>query len=525
MKTLVSAAEASRLDAEVAASCRLPPLILMENAAVRLWAAVEHVLPGPAAEDGAAPGAARSACLIAALAGPGNNGGDALAVLRQARFAGWSRLAAILLADRQGELAEIQRASLEAMGVELVYWRENPGRAKTLLAESSLVVDGVTGTGLKGVLRGPAAELVQAANDSGRPLFAIDLPSGLGDGYEAGGLVVAARWTASIEPRKACLYFPAARRAVGEILAIEGVFPLDALPASRVLLLEEGDLPALCPRPPADAHKGSRGRLAVLAGSPGMMGAAGLAVAAATAASAGLITLHADDEVYPALAAGKLPETLAAAIIKRLPAGAEDLAELRADAILVGPGWGRSPVKARLLEAVLESGVPAVLDADALRLVAPILSSGLRPRASLVLTPHPGEFEALSGLPADAILANPAAQLSRLAAEWRAVIVLKSHVTWIAAPDGRLAVWDGLEPSLATAGSGDVLAGLAAGFLAGLVDSGRAETGQVGTEAAWRAAQAAVIAHGMAGRRARASRGWYAAGALVEEAARLILPP
>jgi NAD(P)H-hydrate epimerase len=135
-----------------------------------------------------------------------------------------------------------------------------------------------------------------------------------------------------------------------------------------------------------------------------------------------------------------------------------------------------------------------------------------------ILCPHPGEFEALSGIPPSRSLANPAAILSGYASSVGSVVILKSHVTWIASPDGRIAVWEGLEAGLGTAGSGDVLAGLAGGFLAALSAPAPEEGGP---DLAFRAACAAVIVHGLAGRAARARRGWFTAADLAEEAALL----
>jgi len=183
-------------------------------------------------------------------------------------------------------------------------------------------------------------------------------------------------------------------------------------------------------------------------------------------------------------------------------------------AILVGPGWSRGESRLKLLAALLGSGLPMVLDADAILLYRELVDSGFSASAPIILTPHPGEFAALTGIGPGRSLSNPAAVLPEAAKAMRAVIVLKSQATWIASPSGELAVWDGMESGLGTAGSGDVLAGLATGLLA------RSAAGK-GADA-FSAARAAVIAHGLAGRAARSERGWFEAGALVEEAARVL---
>jgi NAD(P)H-hydrate repair Nnr-like enzyme with NAD(P)H-hydrate dehydratase domain len=136
----------------------------------------------------------------------------------------------------------------------------------------------------------------------------------------------------------------------------------------------------------------------------------------------------------------------------------------RSDAILVGPGWGQAAGREALLERVLEAasrGVPALLDADALT-----LARSRRFKGPVLITPHPGELEIFSGIPREESLARPDELLPALSRDIGAVIIYKSHVMWIAAPDGRLAVVDGMVPVLAAGGSGDLLAGLAAGFAA-----------------------------------------------------------
>ncbi|HOX48242.1 MAG TPA: NAD(P)H-hydrate dehydratase [Spirochaetales bacterium] len=527
MRPLVASAEALRLDAAVQEAWALQPLVLMENAAARLWLALEPRL-----------GEAGRASPLVALAGGGNNGGDALALLRQARFAGRTDLAAIVAAERMGELAALQRRSLEAAGIAVLSWTEEGDRARGLVGRAGLLLDGLCGAGLKGGLRGPAAGLAAFAAASGRPVAAIDLPSGLSDSMEPDFPVLRSAFCLSIEPRKASLYYPGFREAAGEIVAVEGVFPRDADLEPSAFLLEEGDLAALAPRPDPAAHKGLRGRLAVFAGSPGASGAAIFASKAAQAASAGLVCLYAPSALYGPLSSDA--SALGGALVREeeaafgLPGSVGEDGAF--DAVLAGPGWGfRSSAseeeakrsdseRARLLERLLASGLPAVLDAGALRLLPLVAPGGWKPHHALILTPHPGEFAALSGIPAREVLASPEAPLLEAARRYGAVVVLKAAVTWIAAPDGRLAVYDGREPSLACAGSGDVLAGAAAGLLAS-----RAAAAPVGLAAsaspvdlAFDAARGAVLAHGLAGRRARARLGWYEAGALPGELARLL---
>ena len=509
MIALVGTGEAARLDSATARDAALSPLLLMEGASLRIWTRLEALLR----EDGRLAGRKGP---IVALAGGGNNGGDALAVLRHARFAGFRDLGAILLAEKGGELYETQLASLRALDIPLVPWHGQGEKARALLKSALVLIDGIAGTGLGGPLRPEAANLVREIQPGTVPILALDLPSGLGDAYVPENPVLSATWTASIEPRKACLYFPSARELAGSILPIRGVFPVDAVLDPQAQLLEEADLPGLLPRFPASAHKGRRGRLGLLAGAPGMVGAAAYAASGAAAAGAGLVTLFADSGIYPGLAGASPVGGLSPTVVRPLPGSALGLDGQ--DALVVGPGWGQSPEKARILAEILNSALPVVLDADALRLL-PRAGDGTKPGPGpRILCPHPGEFEALSGVSPSRALANPLSCLPEVAAAWGGIVILKSHVTWIASPDGRIAIWEGLEPGLGTAGSGDVLAGLAGGFLAALCAG---LSGPGGLAEAFQAACAAAVVHGLSGRAARLKRGWFTASDLAQEASLL----
>ncbi len=519
MRALATAAEASALDVRIQSEWHLPSILLMEGAAVRMWQSLSTL----AQEDGVLQGKndEGDSSLIIALAGPGNNGGDALALLRQARFSGRQGLAAILVTRKLGEATRLQYDALVAMGIPVLVFDEDEAGSRALLARAALIVDGIAGTGLREPLRPASSALVLAASAAKAAVAAIDLPSGLRDGFSPADAVLKATWTLSIEPRKLSLYYPAARTLAGRVVAIDGVFPPSSFSGLAARLLEAEDLSSLLPSLSLDAHKGRRGKVGVLAGSRGMVGAASLAIHGAFAGGAGHVWLYADKDLYPVFSAVASPEAFASAIIKPLP-DRGDISCLGGDALVIGPGWGQEDAKASLIPAILERAIPAVVDADGLRLAAPLFSKGFHAQAPLVLTPHPGEFEALSGISPKDSLANPLSCLGAFAASSGAVIVLKSHVTWIASPDGRISVWDGREPSLAVAGSGDVLAGLAGAFLAGRL-AAHLEGSPV--DHAFAAAQAAVIAHGMAGRRARRKLGWFEAKSIAEEAARCLDPP
>jgi NAD(P)H-hydrate epimerase len=511
---MLSCLESSELDRSTIARASIPALLLMEDAAIGLWKALEPI----ARRRGAG-----SEGLLLAVCGPGNNGGDGLALLRQARFAGLENLCAIVSRPGLSEESASFALSLRSLGVPILAWNDEREKCERTIARAALIVDGLAGTGLKGPLRGEPLALSEAAMSSKVPIASIDLPSGLSDRWESGFPLVQAAWTLAIEPRKACLYYPAARQACGEILGIGGVFPADeeeSRPAGTSLL-EKDDLRVLAPLPPDSAYKGDRGRVAVFAGSLGTSGAAVLASRACLGAGAGLAALYASRDILPLVA-----PMLDAVMVKPEPAPG-DFAADRWDCLLIGPGWGKSPERRELLEGLLRTGLPAVLDADAIALYRDLAASGFVPSAPVLLTPHPGEFAALTGRRADEVLADPPSLLRAAAETFRAVIALKSQVTWIVSPEGGAAVWDGRECGLGTAGSGDVLAGLAAGLLArASARRDRAvpprERAGASLADAFDAAQAAVLAHGLAGREARLELGWFEASALPRAAARIL---
>ncbi|MCE1195322.1 hypothetical protein LWX53_02345, partial [bacterium] len=201
------------------------------------------------------------------------------------------------------------------------------------------------------------------------------------------------------------------------------------------------------------------------------------------------------------------------------------------DAILVGPGWGQGAEREELLAAILASGTPTILDADALRLLAGRPGLAAAAGAPCALTPHPGEFAALERAFRGGRAGGPfLGALGEVSLASGMLSVYKSHLTWIAAPDGSLAVWEGMTPELGTAGSGDVLAGLFAGLSAVALAS-ISRTGQKAprmperreaADALRGAALCAVAAHGLAGQRLARAKGWFGAADLAEECARLL---
>ena len=490
---LVDSGAMAAIDRAACERFGIPSPILMENAGIKALRAMQQEIwqrPVPAEP-------------LTILAGRGNNGGDALVIARQLHAAGARELTVLLSHGEPaaGSQCAAHLAICRALGITVL----SDPTADT--AERGWVIDGMTGTGLRGPLRGPAAALAERINGGAARVIALDAPSGIGDRFAAGMPALRAAWTLALELPKRALYLPAARPACGSIIVVPIGFPpaLTGTAGADARLLGPAALPWLLPAVRPDAHKGVRGHVAVLAGSAGTAGAARLAATSAARSRAGLVTLHADLDTYPIQAAALTSVMVAPWSEASDPAA---LAE-RFDSLVVGPGWGTGPARSAWLERLLDLPACGVLDADAITLLG---AAGDRSRPCAgrwVLTPHPGELGRLLATSAAEVLADPAGAATEVAGRLGAVVVLKGHVTYIVAPEGAAAsgdppaplqsVVDGMQPWLATGGSGDVLAGVIGGLLAG------------GELDPYQAACAGVLIHAAAARHCYRERGWFLA--------------
>ena len=407
------------------------------------------------------------------LCGPGNNGGDGWVIARLLQEAGWPVRVALL-----GDRARLHGDAAWAAGT----WTGAVQAARAdVLKGSELVVDALLGAGLSRTVSGPMAELVAAINRSTLPVCSVDVPSGLdGATGQALGMAVQADLTVTFFRRKPGHLLLPGRQLCGEVqCAAIGMAAAVLEAAAPTAWVNHPDLwRADFPWSGAITHKYRRGHALVVGGGQ-MLGASRLACLAAARIGAGLVTLAVPQEAW-AIQVGALTSVM----VEALPAGGDasaPLADARRNALLIGPGLGRSAAARTQVLALLRTGRPCVLDADALTAFADdpgVLLQALHPLC--VLTPHEGEFARLFRTEGDKLRrAGEAARVSD------AVIVLKGADTVIAAPDGRRVINDNAPPCLATAGAGDVLAGMILGLLA---------AGMPGFEAAC----AAVWLHGLA---------------------------
>lgn len=461
------AADMRAIDERVAGEYGLPALALMENAGRRT-----------AEETATLVGGARGKA-ICVFAGGGNNGGDAFAAARHLMNMG-ARVKLFFTgrAEHLGDAARAMHEAVRAMGVEVRPLESDRDwdRLRVSLRFADGVVDGILGTGVQGELRKPVLRLIEEINTAGKPTFSIDMPSGVeADTGRVASLAVQANRTLALGLAKVGHFLGQGANYTGELLVDDIGIPhaLLAGNALRQSLITASAAAKLLPARRRDVHKGDCGRILVVAGSVGMTGAAALASEAALRVGAGLVTLAVPERVYEVLAA-KMQEVMVVPIPdegKGCFGGMDGLQKTlsraaEADAVLIGPGIGRAPETAefvRLLAADVKA--PLVMDADAIWAFAG-QTGALRELPQVpILTPHIGEFAHLLGKPADEVRGNLLQTARDAARECQAVFVVKSECTIVVYPDGDAFFTSCGNAGMATAGSGDVLAGTIAGLM------------------------------------------------------------
>jgi NAD(P)H-hydrate epimerase len=465
----VVTAEQMRDLERAAANAGISEARLQARAAQEIAAVVDDLL-GTAAE--------RS---LVALVGPGNNGRDAM--LAAGALARQGRRVALYLGPRHA-VSEEELQQLVAIGVRLrAYATEQLTLLQEWLDTADVVLDGLLGIGVQGAMRSPLAEIAHALNaaraaGNGRlRVISVDLPSGLdSDTGSAPGAVVQADITVALGAVKAGTLRQPGAHLAGRIEPRPIGLPEGAGEDLPVRVLNWDVARALLPPRPLDAHKGSFGTLGIIGGSRHYVGAPILAALAAARCGLGVAALAVPDRVQLA-AASRLPEATYAV----LPGdGAESHPDdsirvlgdawTRFDAAVLGPGIGRSQGAEALVRSVIGAPwverTPIVVDADALTLLSRWPEWWQHARAALVLTPHAGEMARLTGRSVAEVLHANWDLAREASARWKQVVVLKGAFTAVAQADGRAWVSPWPNPALATAGSGDVLAGLIGGFIA-----------------------------------------------------------
>lgn len=446
------------------------PALLMENAS---RAALLALCDALSIDAGSLTGKR-----VLLLAGPGNNGGDAIALARHLHDAG----AEVLLLHTK---SRVEYKGEAAYHFDLALRDGVPARLASEvdirdLRAFDIVVDGLLGTGLSGELRPDMLTLVRMVNELGQRTFvlALDIPSGL-SGLTGRPLPesVRADCTVTFEAAKIGLMQPEAAPFVGRLDARRIGIPRavrETHPTEHVLMT--AGLAALMKEPGAGMHKGSSGHVLIIGGSSGLAGAPMLAALAAMRAGAGLATIACPAGIAPEAKASR-PEIM----LLPLGAGAQWTADLmddltpalaRFDAVVVGPGLGRDMGAADFLRAYLDaSKLPTVFDADALNHLASKKDLLKKIKESAIVTPHPGEMARLLDISIAEVQADRSGCCRLLAEKCGAACVLKGAASLVARKGRPLAVSPYCEPNLAVAGSGDVLSGVAGRLLAGGLDA------------------------------------------------------
>ena len=529
---LVTAQEMGAMDQKASKEYGIPGVVLMENAGLQVADLVTTLLNG---------NLTRSTIVI--ITGKGNNGGDGLVVARHLlnRGAGVQ----VFLA------AEPEKIKGDAL-INLNIWRKMGQKVLPLmksndinllrfsLMKADLIVDALYGTGFTGTLQEQMVSVVEAINSCDKPIVAIDIPSGLeANTGVANGPCIIADHTVTFALPKLGLVLPTAKQYVGELHVADISMPA-AVTAGSIIetgknagmntkgngtatesentggfryLITDRQVREWWPRRLGSEHKGNFGRVLVVAGSRGMSGAAVMTAQAAARSGAGLVTLGVPAGIHD-IVENKLTEVMTFPLPQN-ERGILSIAALEeimdrvanSDVLALGPGLGTGDETAELVkETLLKLKIPCVLDADGLNVLAGKTELLKAVKTDLVLTPHPGEMARLTGRSINQIQNDRIGSATAKAAQWGAVVVLKGAGTVVAAPDNTIFVNNTGNPGMAAGGSGDVLTGIIAGFIAQGMP-------------AIHAAAAGVYLHGCAGDAAARDKGMAGmlAGDLLEQ--------
>jgi hydroxyethylthiazole kinase-like uncharacterized protein yjeF len=421
---------------------------------------------------------------VLGLVGSGNNGGDTLVALAHLAEQGWKATAAILRTRPDDDPLTLR---LEQVGGRITDFSRDPDLSSLgeLVKDHALLLDGVLGTGIKLPLRGSLAELIDfvrrqvVASPVPPVVVAVDCPSGMDcDTGEAAEQCIPALQTVTMAAVKhGLLKFPA-YNLVGDLDVVEIGLPeggqaLQSWRDVNTFVPDNAWVHTVLPPRPLDSHKGTFGTALIVAGSTSFTGAALLAGQSAYRVGAGLVTLAVPEVLHTALSghfpeatwlllphqAGFISSAAAPIVLQNLD---------RITAMLVGCGFGLADTTGEFIDRLLDADnlPPLVFDADGLKLLKKQPDWSSRLPSYSVLTPHPGEMSILCGLSVSEIQSSRLETALRFSQSWGHVVVLKGAFTVIASPDGQAAVIPVASPSLARAGTGDVLAGLITGLRA-----------------------------------------------------------
>ena len=474
---VVTAAEMRQIDQDTIEGIGIPGIVLMETAGSAIVRAIEQHYP--------------TCQRIGIFAGKGNNGGDGIVIARQLAHLGRDvHLFLVSPSDSFTGEAPINLQIAKNLGLPIeevlndkAGWKHGSVEAwKDWVANCELLVDAIFGTGLRGAVRDPIATLINAINSLPIPILSVDLPSGLdADTGHPLGTCVRANRTVTIGLPKRGLLMPPGAELAGKLEVVDIGFPESVIGAQNIKVNWTTAAQAaqwIPPRPPS-SHKGSYGRVLVIAGSTGMTGAAALASEAALRAGAGLVTLATPKHLNPILE-GLLPEVMT------LPLPETDAGSLSVSAtstilefavktksiLAIGPGLSQHPETVSFVHQLIrenreqELDLRMVIDADGLNALAHVRETLSLLNSDAVLTPHPGEMARLTSTSAPVLEKDRISTAQQFASKYGVTLVFKGAPTVTSTPNGNLWVNSTGNPGMATGGMGDVLTGIIAGLIA-----------------------------------------------------------
>ncbi|MDD3652871.1 MAG: NAD(P)H-hydrate dehydratase [Desulfotomaculaceae bacterium] len=485
---VITAAEMKKLDQKTIEEYGVPGVVLMENAGRQVVEVIRQVLGNNVRGK-----------VVTVFVGKGNNGGDGFVIARHLFNMG-AEVKVLALADVEdikGDAA-INLKAWQKMGQRIysLHQGDSINIVRLVLMNTDLIVDAIYGTGFHGKMSDRAGRIVEVLNGSGKPIVSVDIPSGLeADTGKVHGPCIQAAHTVTFALPKLGLILEPGAVYTGELHVVDISIPpmlIEKEAPQRYIITAELVKEWLPPRPPA-AHKGSFGRVLVVAGSRGMTGAAYLVGEAALRTGAGLITVAVPESLHNILETKlsevmtvPLPDTGNGSLSQSARQSILNLLD-NASVLALGPGISTLPEVVTLVRELLPSvRVPCVLDADALNALAGEVETMRKVQAPVIITPHPGEMARLLDISTKEIQEDRISVAEKAAVTWNVVTLLKGARTVVAAPSGAIYINPSGNPGMATGGSGDVLTGV----IASLVAQGLEPV---------QAASAGAFIHGLAG--------------------------
>ncbi len=424
----------------------IPGIVLMENAALSCVSEIKNFNS------------------FTILVGKGNNGGDGLCIARHLLNMGKNVNIYLIFGDEFKGDALINYKILKSVGADFKTL-ENFNELKTDILLSDCVVDAIFGIGISGEIKSPVKEIIEAVNNFGKYVFSVDVPSGINsDNGEIFSVAVKADKTVTFAAYKTgLLLFPAADFA-GEVICADISIPDAVLEDIKMQTVDDMFVKSIMPKRFKNSHKGSYGKVFAIGGSVGMDGAVVLAAKAAFKVGAGIVTACVPENINSDVTTACVQAmTFPVDFSKNSDKILDKISEF--DAVLFGNGIGRDVHVTDLLKKVLKtSKVPVIIDADGLYALSKDPEMLKRCVCDVILTPHSQEMARLIGKSADYVEKNRLLVSKDFAQKYGVTLVLKGNHSIITAPDGNQYINMTGNSGMATAGSGDVLAGMAAGF-------------------------------------------------------------